>query len=332
MKFWQEIQLTFELQNKICAMSEKISVVIPVYRNEKNLINTCEKVMAIRRSNFSSLDFEILFVEDGSDDQSWAVLKQLRDQYPDTVSLIKLTRNFGQVNAIIAGYTYASGDAVITISADLQDPVELMPKMFHLFTHGYDVVIAHRDSRDDDLFSNIFSKVAYSIAHYANPKIPTGGFDYLLLSKRAAKILAQLTGRHRFFQGDITWLGFPVAYIPYTRQVRVVGKSGWTLSKKFKYFVDLVLDSSYFPIRMMSFLGITISIFSAIYSCVIIYSWSMHSTPFPGWAPIMIVQLFLGGLIMLMLGVIGEYVWRIYDEVKGRPSYLVEQIELANEK
>lgn len=302
-----------------------LSVVVPVFRNRDTLAPTFEGILATRNAAFPALGLEVVFVDDGSDDGSWEELSRLHGQYPQHVSLVKLSRNFGQVCAILAGYEAATGDAVVTISADLQDPVALIAEMVGCWQRGSEIVIAHRKARNDDAAATLSSKMAYGIARRANPKIPTGGFDYLLLSNRAAKLLCSFQGRHRFFQGDVLWLGLPTTFIPYERQRRPVGKSGWSFAKKFKYFTDLILDSSYLPIRLMSGVGFLTATAGLIYALVIVWAWFQQTTPFPGWAPLMITLLIVGGLIMMMLGVIGEYLWRIYDDVKFRPLYVVER-------
>lgn len=306
-------------------MKKIISVVVPVFRNRDTLYKTFEGISAVHQEKFPSLGLEVVFVDDGSDDGSWDELCRLNALYPEEVSLVKFSRNFGQVSAILAGYGAAKGDAVVTLSADLQDPIPLIATMVEHWEKGGEVVIAHREARNDDTASTLFSKIAYGIARSANPRIPPGGFDYLLLSRRAAQLLCSFKGRHRFFQGDVLWLGLSTIFIPYERLRRPVGKSGWSFAKKFKYFTDLILDSSYFPIRLMSLLGFITAASGLAYALVIIGAWLNHKTPFQGWAPLMVTLLVIGGLIMMMLGIIGEYLWRIYDDVKERPLYLVEK-------
>lgn len=303
-----------------------VSAVVPVFGNGETVAETCRRLRAIHSERFSHLELEIVFVDDGSPDASWQHLLELQKEYPGVVRLVKLSRNFGQVNAILAGYGAARGEAIVTISADLQDPVLVAAQMIEAWEQGNEVVIAHRASREDDLSSTFFSRLAYGFARKANPRIPPGGFDYVLLSRRAAQLFCSFRGGHRFFQGDVLWLGLPTVFIPYARTRRREGKSGWTFSKKFKYFTDLILDSSYLPIRLMSGLGIAFASAGLLYALVIVVAWFRHSTPFVGWAPLMITLLTVGGLIMFMLGVIGEYIWRIYDDVKQRPQYIVEKV------
>lgn len=306
-------------------VGKTVSVVVPVYRNKETVGETCARILKVHKESFPQLGLEVVFVDDGSGDGSWEELERVRDAYPGRVTLVKLSRNFGQVSAMLAGYAVARGDAVITVSADLQDPVGVMAQMVLQWEAGQEIVIAHRVSRDDDVAATLFSRIAYGIARRANPSIPAGGFDYLLLSRRATGLLCSFSGRHRFFQGDVLWLGLPTTFIPYARERRVHGKSGWTFAKKFKYFTDLILDSSYLPIRLMSSLGFLTASAGLLYALVIVAAWFGNKTPFAGWAPIMVTLLILGGLIMMMLGVIGEYLWRIYDDVKQRPLYIVER-------
>jgi polyisoprenyl-phosphate glycosyltransferase len=302
-----------------------ISVVVPVYRNRDTVAETCSRILDTRNRCFPHLEIEIVLVDDGSQDGTWEELELVQKARPGHVTLIKLSRNFGQVCAILAGYRAARGDAIITISADLQDPVDLMAGMVAHWEKGQEIVIAHRQSRQDDAASTIFSRIAYAFARRANPRIPSGGFDYLLLSRRATLLLSSFKGRHRFFQGDVLWMGLPTTFIPYAREKRRFGKSTWTFAKKFKYFTDLMLDSSYLPIRAMSGMGFVTAGAGLLYTLVIVVAWFRGHAPFLGWAPIMVTILLVGGMIMMMLGIIGEYLWRIFDDVKERPLYVVER-------
>lgn len=303
-----------------------ISVVVPVFCNQDTIEETCRRVMQTHLREFSQHDLEIILVDDGSKDKSYEKLLLLHEMHPDLVVVVKLSRNFGQLAAILAGYGVATGNAIITISADLQDPINLMSNMVNHWGQGNEIVIAYRESREDDFLSKLFSKIAYFVAKKSNPNMPAGGFDYLLLSQRAVDLLKKFRGRHRFFQGDVLWLGLKTTFIPYAREKRQFGKSGWSFSKKIKYFIDLVLDSSYLPIRVMSAVGTITASLGLFYAVAIFYSWLIHKTPFEGWAPLMIIILVVGGLIMTMLGIIGEYLWRIYDEIKHKPIYIEEKV------
>ncbi|MEY2629369.1 MAG: hypothetical protein RLZZ469_264 [Bacteroidota bacterium] len=299
----------------------KLSFVIPVFRNEGSITPTYEKITGLMHK--LALDYEFVFVNDGSDDNSMQELTVLHEQ-DSKVKVLSFSRNFGQVPAIIAGMKEVTGAAAVSMSADLQEPIELIENMISKWQTGNEIVIGHRVDREDSFIANKASAVFYSLMKYVNPKMPKGGFDFLLIDQKAIAVFNQIDERNRFFQGDILWLGFSVAFIPYSRLKRTIGKSQWTLSKKLKYFIDGLLNTSYIPIRLMSLLGIIISFFGFLYAIVIAYNRFINNTPFEGWAPIMILILIIGGLIMLMLGIIGEYVWRTYDETRKRPLYIIK--------
>ncbi|MCP5196809.1 MAG: glycosyltransferase family 2 protein [Gammaproteobacteria bacterium] len=304
---------------------KKISFIIPVFRNEGTVALTYQKISVLFNESLASYDYEIIFIDDGSDDGSYNEILKLK--YHDShVVAIKLTRNFGQLSAILAGYNEAKGDAVINISADLQDPIDLVIEMIKRWEADSEVVVGYRSDREDSFSASFFSKLAYGIIRLSNPKVPEGGFDFVLIGRRALSLFLSIEGRHRFFQGDILWGGFATSFIPYVRKKRQVGKSGYNFWKRLKILIDWILDSSYLPIRFMSFLGVTIAFFGCVYAVTIIVSWFFGGTPFSGWAPLMIAVLLIGGLLMLMLGVIGEYVWRIYDEIRKKPNYVIDEI------
>lgn len=307
----------------------KLSFVIPVFRNEGSITPTYQKLYDLAQS--LQLEYELIFVNDGSDDNSIGELIALHEK-DSNVKVLSFSRNFGQVPAMIAGWKEVTGDAVISMSADLQEPIELIAEMIAKWKSGNEIVICHRNDREDSFIANNASLVFYKLMKYVNPKMPKGGFDFLLIDRKALDVLNQIDERNRFFQGDILWLGFNVAFIPYNRLKRTIGKSQWTLSKKLKYFLDGLLNTSYMPIRVMSLMGIIFSLLGFIYAIIIAYNRLMHNTPFDGWAPIMILILIIGGLIMLMLGIIGEYVWRTYDETRKRPVYIIKDKFVKNEK
>jgi polyisoprenyl-phosphate glycosyltransferase len=240
-----------------------------------------------------------------------------------SVKVISFTRNFGQMAAMLAGFAEATGDAVINISADLQDPISLIPEMVAQWQGGAEIVICYRTNRSDPMAAKAFSSLAYSLLRMAVPQIPSGGFDYVLMDRVAMDQFNAVDTRHRFFQGDLLWPGYRTNFIPYERLRRTVGKSQYNFGKKLKNFIDAMLDSSFLPIRAISFLGVFTSFLGFLYSISILVAWLRGATPFDGWAPLMMVILIIGGMIMVMLGVIGEYVWRINEEVRKRPNYVI---------
>lgn len=200
-----------------------------------------------------------------------------------------------------------------------------MSKMVAYWKDGTEIVVCHRQNRQDGFFRRIFSKFAYNIARASCAELPSGGFDYWLMSRRVCKLLCSFKGRHNFIQGYLLSMGFSKEFIPYTRAQRKVGKSGYSLGKKIKIVIDFLVDSSYLPIRLMSCIGGLLSLLGVIYSLMIIHAWYTYQTPFPGWAPIMIMLMIIGGMLMIMLGVIGEYIWRIYDNIKDFPLYIINE-------
>ena len=265
------------------------------------------KIRTIFANAFAQHEYEIIFVDDGSKDGSLQELLSLKEQ-DSRIKVITFTRNFGQMAALLAGFKEATGDAVVNISADLQDPVELVPQMVEKWQDGSEIVICYRTGRADELLAKLFSRLAYGVMRLSHPQIPPGGFDFVLMDRKVMDAFNAIDVRHRYFQGDLLWTGYRVGFIPYVRLKRTIGKSQYNLGKKLKFFLDAVLDGSYLPIRFISLMGLITSGLGLLYSISIVIAWLRGETPFTGWAPIMIAILLVGGLIMVMLGVIGEYI------------------------
>jgi dolichol-phosphate mannosyltransferase len=305
----------------------KISFVVAVYNNERALSKTHERIASVCESELAQYEYEIVFVDDGSKDGSLPEILGLR-ALDSRVKVITFTRNFGQMAAMLAGFKEATGDAVINISADLQDPVELIPQMVEKWEGGAETVICYRTDRADSISAKLSSYLAYRVLRMSWPQIPPGGFDFVLMDRKVMDAFNAIDVRHRFFQGDLLWTGYRTSFLPYVRQKRTIGKSQYNFGKRLKNFLDAVLDASYLPIRLISLVGVITSGLGLLYSLTIVVSWTRGETPFQGWAPLMIVILLVGGLIMVMLGVIGEYVWRINEEVRKRPNYVVRERHL----
>lgn len=301
-----------------------ISYVVPVYNNAGSILSTWQAISALFAKELADQTYEVIFVDDGSKDGSFAEMQAV-EKLDANVKLLRFTRNFGQVPAITAGYAHARGEAVINISADLQDPVELTVDMVRQWQQGSEIAVGFRQEREDSFGARVFSKLAYGALRMSNPSIPAGGFDFVLMGRRAVDAYLSYRGRNRFYQGDILWAGYRTTFIPYVRRRRAVGKSQYTFGKKLKLFFDFLLDGSYLPIRLMSLVGGITALGGLVYSLVVVAAWSFGLTPFAGWAPLMMAILLVGGIIMMMLGIIGEYLWRILDEVKDKPLYVVDQ-------
>lgn len=292
--------------------------------NEGSLHQTYVELKGVFQQLADNYDYEIIFIDDGSKDNSYNELLSIK-KIDDKIKLIRFSRNFGQVAAINAGFENATGDAVVNISADLQDPAFLILDMVREWEGGKKIIACARGTREDGLISKITSKLFYRIIRTAEPKMPAGGFDYFLLDREVYKYIANSNQHNTFLQGDILWFGFDPHFIEYKRIKRPVGKSRWSLWKKIKYFIDGVVYTSYLPIRLMSSIGVLISFLGLLYALIVFVVWLMNRTPFSGYAPIIMTLLFVSGIIMTMLGIVGEYLWRIYDEVRRRPKYIIKE-------
>jgi polyisoprenyl-phosphate glycosyltransferase len=312
----------------LCHSKINVSIVIPVYFNEGNLNDTFAELRKVVMDVHPDRRFEVIFVDDGSGDKSLEVLFRLREQNPGIVRVIKLTRNFGQVFALEAGFRACRGEFVVEISADGQDPAAVLNEMIRgHYEEKYDVVIATRAGRDESLERKMTSRVFYSLVRRLSfPQMPNGGFDFVSMSRRALEVFLRNTESHPFFQGQILWMGFRTKFVSYQRRRRVVGTSRWGFARRLTYLIDGVLSYSYFPLRCMSVLGLMCSFLGFLYAIIIFVAKILGGVPVEGWAPLMIVILMLSGIQMLMLGIIGEYLWRTLAQVRGRDRYVIDQI------
>ncbi|MGX6649013.1 glycosyltransferase family 2 protein [Maricaulaceae bacterium MS644] len=306
------------------AKRAKVSFVIAVYFNETALTVTHDHIKALFRDRLPEYEYEIVFVDDGSLDNSLSELLEIKEQDPN-VTVLTFTRNFGQAAAMAAGFHHATGDMIVNVSADLQDPIELVEQMVEQWRDGAEVVVAHRVSRNDPLSSKLLSWLAYGLIRLSIPQMPAGGFDYVLIDRRVMDAYNDIPARNRFIQGDLLWLGYRVALIPYARRERTIGRSRYNFWKKLKNFLDALLDASYLPIRFISVCGVITAFLGFLWGISVIIAYLVGATPPEGWAALMIALLLVGGMIMLMLGIIGEYVWRIFDQVRGKPPYVIRR-------
>ena len=271
---------------------------------------------------------EVIFVDDGSGDGSLDELLRLREKDPQIVKVIKLTRNFGQIHALLAGFSYARGECVVAMSADGQDPAVLINEMLRAyFEEQYEIVVCARQGRDESWYRVLTSRLFYALIRKLSfPNMPPGGFDFVLLGRRALDVLLKNQEAHPFFQGQILWTGFKTKFIQYRRLERKVGRSRWTFGKKLTYLIDGAMSYSFLPLRLMSAMGILFALLGFLYAVIIFVLKLVGGIPIQGWAPLMIMMLIMGGIQMLMLGVIGEYQWRTLGEARCRPSYVIEAV------
>jgi dolichol-phosphate mannosyltransferase len=303
-----------------------VSVVIPVYYNEQSLNALFQALDRVRTALADrGMGLEVICVDDGSGDRSFAVLSDLQVDHP-YLKLVKFTRNFGSMSAFKAGLQYVTGDCFMLLSADLQDDPTLILDMTSLWQEGNQFVICEREGRDDPFGAKVFSSAFYSLfRRLAIAGYPQGGFDLFLLDRR---YLPHIQGSERNTNLLVLgyWLGVRPVVIKYQRKKREHGKSRWTLSKKTKLFIDTFISFSFAPIRFISFMGIVTSILSFLYGLFVVVLTLVAANPVPGWTTIVALITFLLGLIMLMLGIIGEYLWRILDEGRNRPEYVIEEV------
>jgi len=302
-----------------------LSIVVPLLNEEENLPFLYQKLDEVGRGALKDVDLEMIFVDDGSQDRSYQVLCELARTDP-RVQVIKLSRNFGSHGAVLAGFHQASGDYVTIVAADLQDPPEDLTRLLERAKEGYDVVWAVRAKRNDPALSVALARVYYFIMRkVALPSYPPQGFDFVLLSRRVIDSVFDRAERNTSLFGQVVWAGFNQTSIEYEKAARRKGRSKWTLGKKIKLAVDSIVAFSYMPIRTISLLGIGVSFLGLIYAGFIVFHRLTSGVPVEGWASLMVVVLLLSGFQMLMLGVIGEYLWRTLDEARLRPAYLVAE-------
>jgi glycosyltransferase involved in cell wall biosynthesis len=271
------------------------------------------------------LDSEIIYVNDGSSDSTAEILYMLQKGDP-RVAIIDLSRNFGKEIAMTAGLDHASGNAVVVIDADLQDPPELIPELLKYWREGYDDVYAKRSSRDGENFiKQATAHLFYRILHtLSNVDIPPDTGDYRLLSRRAVDSLKQLREQHRFMKGLFNWVGFERKEVLYKRDPRGAGKSKWNYWRLWNLALEGITSHTTIPLRLASYLGFVVALFAFFYALFLVYDKLVHGNPLAGYPSLMVTLLFLGGVQLITLGVIGEYLGRMFDESKRRPLYFVK--------
>ena len=296
-----------------------LSVVAPVYNEEATIEEFYARVCAA----LDGLRFEIVLVDDGSTDASDAELHKLASTDP-RVRVVQLSRNFGHQTALTAGLDHARGDAVVMLDADLQDPPELIPRMLDHWRAGCDVVYAVREQREgESRFKLATARWFYSLFdRLAQVELQHNSGDFRLLDRRALDALLSMRERNRFLRGMTVWVGYRQAAVPYSRDRRFAGKTKYTIPKMLRFSLDAISSFSHRPLQLATLLGFLISTLAFIAIPIVIVLRILGSY-LPGFSSLTIAVLLLGGIQLIAIGIIGEYVGRIYDEVKGRPLYLV---------
>jgi dolichol-phosphate mannosyltransferase len=304
-----------------------LSIVVPVYHNAPSLPELFSRFRQLAGRHQADR-FEFVFVDDGSRDDSLAVLQALQ-QGDERVRVLKLSRNFGSNAALLAGLDHARGEVVAAIAADLQDPPELLDDMLVHWRQGRKVVLAARQSRGDPLLTRLLSSTFYFLfRRLAIPSMPRQGFDFFLIDRQVCNLIRGIQESNTYLMGMILWLGFEPAIIYYHRQQRSerFGKSMWSLTKKLKHFIDAFVAFSYVPVRAASLLGISLSALGLFYALGLLILRLFVGIPVVGWVSLMAVLLVVSGVQLLMTGILGEYLWRNLDETRRRPRFVVERI------
>jgi glycosyltransferase involved in cell wall biosynthesis len=311
-------------------MSDKLSlsVIVPVYKNAESLKELISRLTAQLSKEFSNPeDYEIVFVVDGSPDASLSILLDEKAALKNTlqkIRIIELSQNYGQTAAIIAGIEYSSAQACIVISADLQDPPECIDSLINSWNEGFEIVISTRESRKDGRLVGLTSKIAHTVFRFSQPNMPRNGFDFFLISRDAATHLIKIRGRNRFLQGDILSLGFSQKIVSHDRVARKVGKSSYNFKSRFKLFIDSLFENTRFPITLIFGIGTSIAILGMVIAIISVINYYVGSTPFNGFAAIFSSILFLGGLQIFLIGLIGQFIYRTFEISRGRPLYIVK--------
>jgi len=299
----------------------ELSVVVPVFNEEINIVPMYDRLLAALSDKVSSL--EILYVDDGSADTSWEKISELAAR-DERVEGVRFARNFGHQAALTAGVDAARGRAVVIIDGDMQDPPEVIPEMVDRWREGFEVVYGQRENRKGETWFKLVTASAFYriLRGITNVDIPVDTGDFRLMGPRAVAAFRAMPERNRFIRGLVSWIGFPQTAVMYQRQARQAGETKFPVRKMTRFALDGITSFSFFPLRLATWTGFGVSIFAFLYIVVVLVlkatgvSWS-------GYTSLMASILFLGGVQLLMIGIMGEYLARIFDEVKRRPLYLV---------
>lgn len=300
------------------------SIIAPVHNEELGLRELHRRVQEVMDSAGEA--WELMLVDDGSRDKSAQIIAELNALDP-RVKGISLSRNYGFQMAVTAGLDHVKGDAVALIDADLQDPPEVLLEMIAKWREGYDVAYGQRSEREGETwFKLITAKYFYRIIHaITSVKIPTDTGDFRLMDRKVVDAIRQMPERHRFLRGMVAWVGFKQVAVPYKRHPRFAGATNFTVKKMFKFALDAITSFSYVPLQLATYLGFGLAIIGALAIIAVIIMRLSGSNDFAGQATTLVTVLFLGSIQLIGMGIIGEYLGRIYDEVKGRPLYLMQK-------
>lgn len=300
-----------------------VSIAIPVYNEEEAIPILLDRLKPVLAQ--LPYSFEILFVDDGSTDGTYQAIKNLQ-KHDRRVKAISFSRNFGHQAALTAGLQYATGDAVITMDGDLQHPPSLIPMLIEKWQEGFQIVYTTRESTvDEPFFKKFTSRLFYRIMNaFSDTHVQPFAADFRLLDRSVVNSLNTLEEHDRFLRGLIGWLGYSATGVPFEADARVAGTSKYSTRKMMKFALDGILSFSAAPLHLVTYLGLIVSVLSFLYGFYSIYAYFFTSLTIPGWTSILVAVLFLGGVQLISIGFVGEYLIRIYNEAKGRPLFIIK--------
>jgi len=307
----------------------QLSIIIPVYNEQDNIKLLFDRIDAVV-NKMGLTDTEFIFINDGSRDQSLQVIQSLSNQNSN-VKFINFSRNFGHQIAVSAGLDHSKGDSILLIDADLQDPPELIPDLYSKLREGFEVVYAKRISRHGEgPFKKITAKLFYRIlARITSISIPLDTGDFRIIDKKVVDVLKQMPEQQKFLRGQISWIGFSQTFIEYDRDERLAGKTGYTYRKMAHLAIDGITSFSNFPLKFATIAGFVVSGISFFLIIYALYSRFISKDYEPGWASLMLTILFIGGIQLIGIGIIGEYISRISDNVRNRPLYIIKDTNIS---
>ena len=301
----------------------KLSIIIPVYYNEDTLMDL---YLDLKEKVFPQIpDYELVMVDDGSGDNSWKIMNEIRDM-DENVRLVKLSRNFGEHSALLAGFSVCTGDCAVTKQADLQEDSTLILEMFESWKKGNKVVLAIRRSRDENFIKVFFANRYYSMVRkFVNKEMPSGGCDCYLIDRRVIEVIERLDEKNSSLTLQVMWSGFQTEKVYFDRKNREKGKSRWTLAKKLRLVMDTMISFSNAPIKFMIAVGTIFNICAIGLFISVLVEYFTKGVPVEGWASLMSVVLCSSGLILMMIGILGEYLWRVLDAARNRPVFIIDE-------
>lgn len=301
-----------------------ISIIVPLYNEEEVICESYKRLTTVMQG--TGEEYELVFINDGSRDKTATLAAEICEK-DSHVRLICFSRNFGHQIAITAGMDYAQGDAIVIIDADLQDPPEIIPQMIEKWKEGYHVVYGKRTQRQGEtVFKKVTAKLFYRFLKcMTQVDIPTDTGDFRLMDKKVCQAMRKLGEQNRYVRGLVSWVGFKQYPLEYVRNERFAGETKYPLKKMLKLAMDGIFSFSYKPLKIATMVGFWLSFFSFLYLIAILIMKFIGLPTAPGWASLLAVQLFFNGVTLIILGIIGSYIGRIYEEAKGRPLYIVQE-------